>query len=468
MKVSKNKIYAIFLYLFIIFTTYYFIGSIKVIEYQKWLQYMGWYIVFHMMSTFVCLHFAKIKIFTLSGFFLLFTYIFHFGQIIIRAIAPKYRFTIVEYANWLSMQEFKDTIELTLLVVTFVVVGMIITPQKKRVKNRYSKKNLNANYKKMGWYILLISLPFKIMIDVKSMMISLQSGYISMLKMDISGIVYQISYFYIIGVVFLLIAYRKNTKKATTILIITVIYNIISMISGGRARAMINILLLVYIYFKLIKTLEFKQVVKFAVIGYIGILFYNGVTELRAEGTSSMYELLEVIFASKSNPIIKVMEEFGSTIYTVYQAMVFVPNKLDYSFGATYVYSLSQILVNVKGVLNEVTEAATFAKHITSGFPMGGSYIGELYYNFGYFSIVGGVVVGVFVNKISLAIERCIKYEKYYTFSYYIMLFTNIIWWVRSAFSDLTRGFVWGAILIYCMYYLANKRITYLKSNLNI
>ncbi|PRR81763.1 O-antigen polysaccharide polymerase Wzy [Clostridium vincentii] len=465
MKISKMKIYTLLAYFMIIIATLIFINIIREYDYKIWLQYMGWYVIFHMIVSLFCLYLSKVKLFSLSGFFVGFSYIFHFGQIMILAISENYQFTILNYSRWLNSEWFKDAIELSLLVIMMVVLGMLLSPIPSSKKSFRVLEESDNLYKKMGWIILIISLPVRFIIDFQAIRTSAQAGYLAVFELEFSGVAYQIASFYVIGIVFLLIAYRKNIKKANLIFIITCAYNAISMLSGGRGRAMINILLVIYIFFTVVKKIRVRQVVTFFLIGYVVIMVLNALTTLRTEGISSVNQLFVAIRTSENNPFLRILEEFGGTIYTVYQSILYVPNQLDYSFGATYLYSLSQIFLNFNGLLNDVGIAASFSKNISDGSPMGGSYIGELYYNFGYFSIMGGLFIGVFVNKISLKIEQCINDCDFYKLSFYLMLFVNIIWWVRAAFMDLTRAFVWGAILIWVTHYLARKVIFSEKKN---
>lgn len=459
MKINKNKLSVVLIYFAFALLSYCLIISIRQIEYTLWLRIMGGYVIFHSIVSFLCLYKVKVKLFSLSGFFIAFSYIFHFGQVILKAIAPNYKFTIVDYTTWLNSNKFINSIEFSLIVITAVVIGMILISKEIKIYNiNYNiNKEVNINYKKMGIIILTITFPIKLILDIKSIIISRTIGYVEMLDMEVSGVLYQISYFYVIGIIFLLIAYRKNSEKARILLVIACIYNLISMMSGGRGRAIINILLFIYIYYSIIKKIKLRQIINFILIGFFGMLFLNAITHLRATGIDSISEIIKSIVLSNNNPIFTVIEEFGSTIYTVYQSMVFVPNRLEYSFGATYIYSLSQMFININGILNDVTQAASFSRNINSGYALGGSYIGELYYNFGYFSGIVAIFIGAFVNKISFKIEGYIANGLYYKLSYYIMLFINIIWWVRSAFTDLVRSFVWGAIMILVIRYITKK-----------
>lgn len=466
MNISQKKACCVFAYFVIVLAGTLYMNNVGQTNYIIWQEFEGFYVLFHMMVSLFILYIMNTKLFSLSGFFLIFSYIFHFGQIIIKAISPNYQFLILDYSQNLDEKIYKSTIELSLAIITMVVIGMIITSRKTTMRTHQIEGNNDAMYKKMGWIILIVSLPLRLMIDINAIILSSHKGYLAVFNMGYSGIIYQFAYFYIIGIVLLIIVYRGTPKKATMIFLIACIYNVISMFSGGKSRPLINILLLVYIFFSVVRKIRFREVVSFFVIGYFGVMMLNGITAIRANGISSINVLLVEMTSSKNNPILSIVEEFGGTIYTVYQSLIYVPKLIDYSYGSTYIYGLSQIFVNIGGILDNVTSLAVFAKHIPGKYSMGGSYIGELYYNFGYFSIAGGLVIGAFVNKISLIMEECINSCDFYHLSFYLMLFLNMIWWVRASFADLTRPFVWGIAFIILIHYFA-KHVVFLKRKLN-
>lgn len=448
MKFINNKyITAIVYFIFTVFSAVSFL-ALNNLQYVEWLYYVGWFIIIHFFISMYCLYQVKIIFFSLSGFFVTFSYLFHLGQVVIRAISPTYNFIIVDYASWLDNDLFKKATIFSLLTISFVVMGMILLTYMDSTDRKTFYKETNMNYKLMSWIILATTLPFRLFIDVKAMNVALQNGYLAVFEMDISGVAYQMASFYIIGIMLLLATYRKSIIKARAILSITLIYNVITMISGGRSRQIILILIILYLYFRIVEKLTLKYFVLILITGLIGLMLLNAITALRTDGIDSFRQLIQTTIMADSNPILTAMEEFGSSIYTVYQTIFAVPDIQDYSYGSTYIYSFAPVLLNINGILTDIVDKATFAKNIKATAPLGGSYIGELYYNFGYFSYLFAIVVGGGVQLVSLKIEEHIKNNNYYRLSFYIMTFYNAVWWVRASFVDFTRAFVWGTIML--------------------
>ncbi|WDC84195.1 hypothetical protein PL321_18425 [Caloramator sp. mosi_1] len=78
------------------------------------------------------------------------------------------------------------------------------------------------------------------------------------------------------------------------------------------------------------------------------------------------------------------MEEISGTIHTVQITMEKMGNELKYAKGMTYIKSLLLIFPNIGGILDNILYTSTYGKMLNVPY-IGGSYIGEIYYNFGFF-----------------------------------------------------------------------------------
>lgn len=461
MKLSERKYFIPTVYIGLMIVSAIFVLMIDNLAYEDWLFTMGWFTIFHCLITMVCLYKAKIKLFSLSGFFIALTYLFHFGQIVIRAFTSNYHFPIVDYAMWLDSAWFAKTVIFSLFTISFVTLGVLLTTYIKFDKQVVISRETSKDYEKIGWLILLITLPLRIFIDVNGIITSLREGYLAVLDMNISGVVHQLASFYIIGIFYLLAAFKNDSKKANILLISTLVYNAITMLSGGRSRQIILILVIIYFYFTIVKKLTKKHIIIVGIMSSIGIILLNTITALRVDGIDSVTQFINTVVNNNNNPILAALEEFGSSIYTVYQTVVTVPDSKSFSYGKTYLYGFAPVLLNFKGILTNVVDASIVAKNINATAPLGGSYIAELYYNFGYVSYLMGMGVGFFIQIMTTKIEEYLRTGNYYRVSFYVMSFYNAIWWVRASFTDFTRAFVWGTIFIWGVHYYV---MNYLKT----
>ena len=77
---------------------------------------------------------------------------------------------------------------------------------------------------------------------------------------------------------------------------------------------------------------------------------------------------------------------------------------------------------------------------------MGGSYLGEAFYSFGYFGMVFIAFIGMSISYISLKFQELFLKQKYIQLSILLILFPNLLWWTRAYFADMVREFTWVSI----------------------
>ena len=65
-------------------------------------------------------------------------------------------------------------------------------------------------------------------------------------------------------------------------------------------------------------------------------------------------------FENSGSPVLRALEEFGGTQYTMALTMENIPSNFQYRFGSSYLLSLASILPNVGGIFTEINNAAFF------------------------------------------------------------------------------------------------------------
>ena len=119
--------------------------------------------------------------------------------------------------------------------------------------------------------------------------------------------------------------------------------------------------------------------------------------------------------------------------------------------------------LNINGVLNQISKEIAYPVLFSRKFNLGGRYIGELYYNFGYFSYFFAPFVGVFIGKLSELSEYCLNNRLVVELALLVMPIYGSILWIRGYFDSFTRASVWGAIFILILYFICS-RLTFRRS----
>lgn len=143
-----------------------------------------------------------------------------------------------------------------------------------------------------------------------------------------------------------------------------------------------------------------------------------------------------------------VIAEFGITIITLGISIEFFSFNNDFQYGLNYLLSLLNIFPNVGGVLDftipKTIYIYNYPAHLRSF--LGGSYLGEAFYSFGYYGMIFIAFIGMLISYISLKFQELFLKQKYIQLSILLILFPNLLWWTRAYFADMVREFTWISI----------------------
>jgi hypothetical protein len=119
----------------------------------------------------------------------------------------------------------------------------------------------------------------------------------------------------------------------------------------------------------------------------------------------------------------------------------------SYAHGSTYVASLATVLPNISSELDTYVRTNDFQKQLE--YPtIGGSYLAELYYNFGQLSYVSAFIIGYVLSQFERFILKLREYNKYILLALAILVARQSLWWIRDSFYVFPRYIVEGLIVM--------------------
>jgi len=288
-------------------------------------------------------------------------------------------------------------------------------------------------------------------IDIARLVSFFTRGYLETYRLGLNSFIYTLSIFSEIGIIMLLISNKYNKRKAKWIFIFALTYLVLTMMSGNRGRQIVVIVTMVYVYFNFIKPIKLRNLMKYSIFGYLGLVFLNSITSLRQlQNPSIAIFINNFISGLFGSTFFNTLGEFGGTIITLSYSIMYFPSYSPFQFGKNYIYSLLSIFPNIGGILNEVNRIVFF----TSLFPsdarrfLGGSYIAELYASFGEWGFIFSIFIGIGIGYLSISIKKAIITKEYILLSILLILFPGVLWWVRGYFSTFIREFVWISFVI--------------------
>lgn len=445
--------------------------------YRTWLNLIGIFALFNIVLVLYYQQKMSGLCINIASIFIFLSYLFHFGQVFLLMIKPDYNTYIVisEYSSE-NVEGLMYSLNIILLISFFSIV---FTKNGKKYKGCLIriKEMQPIEMRKAGRLIIIFTLPlffYRIFISVNNTRIYGSYSAAYGVTVDLfSGVYGAIVSWLAIGFIFSLWA-CNNKKQSRRLYIFAMVVYMLSMLSGERMQATISICVISYCYFRdndyKCKThdISFKNFLKLMSMCLLLIVLLNTIVNVRDNGISLM-SVTGYIFGGGTDFVINALAEFGGSIITVTAACREIPVNIPFNLGLSYLESLCLIGVNIGGLFNGILDNIAFTRSFVVRFSYGGSYIGELFYNFGQFGYLVAPMVGYIIGKLSVNMETLVRNKNYTKASYYIMVMYSLMSWVRGYANSLTRGIVWGAIMIFIVSNIifSMKKGTYFERNTN-
>lgn len=392
-------------------------------------------------------------------------FVFNFGQLMIytffRSIYPHVRFVnlmdgkaAIHGFRWMS------------LAFSMVCLGILAFGMKLDYSIANNDQNFvdNEEFVSLSKKVIGITFPVKLVIDVLCLFVSVTSGGTAarlwMNRVPYVFVAYgKIS---LVGFALLLLALKDKPKSQRKVFNFIIFYILLMMVSGIRSENVGYLLVFIFLYFaSQKKKIHIPSLLFYGVLGFLLLTFIITVGNFRS-ADKSFSSLISIFMdnITKNNAIFSLMDTCGDTGYTTQEVI----NKWLPVYGAThgdsfYVGWIS-IIPNIPGIFTlpgDLTAKTCFALRLQSSgllnsnyYNIGGSLLGELFFNFG---LSGGVIASLFVGfVIGWTSKKTTDYVAVNNFHGMIVLIPMMfatIYWVRSYFGGEFRIIVWAPLLIY-------------------
>lgn len=335
------------------------------------------------------------KLFSFPVIFVIFVFVFHVFRIFYAYLTNDTQLLIVFwYRDESSML---PAIRYYFITMTFLLFGIAYAPKKANKNNGKIISDNNLFF--VGLILFAIGIVPKLMINYEQLTVSLAMGYLETYEVNLSGrgtiatLVYP-------GAFLILLSKRKNKYFSNIFMLLISGYEVVMMLSGNRIMGLSFLLTLYLLYFTYVKKLDLKNFIKYAVIAFILAAFLSVIRETRVSGISINQIGQLTINALKNNPITDVLCELGSTMNTLILSLKFIPDSSPHGFGLSYLMFVPNLIPRLD--LGSLNEHLIFVYNFPVYDALGGDFIGEFYYNFSYFGVLCGFVIG----RIAVWIDR--------------------------------------------------------------
>lgn len=406
------------------------------------------------------------SIINFSTLFVLCLFLFNFGQVVLLGFFPNLEnYTIVlRYFTVETCYRALCYMNCAFVAVCFGILFCYGSTLKKRgVKKELSYEEYEKSIKKYALVIIAVTFPLKAFVDFTFLFKSLSGGFdnAKLWLNSVPDFLVTIANFSIVGFGLLILVYKKNRRKQLIILLAIMSYFLTIILSGRRSETISYMLVLALVFIVSRGKIKFRKMLFLGVLAYILLAFLNCVVTIRnSEVVNSTVIIESFIYGlTKKNILFEALREYGNTGYTSICVLELWLPKYSPSYGKSYFLGMSSIFINITGLSGKLTRASNYgftlqemgalSPHYTN---IGGSIIGEAFFNFG---IVGGivfsVVIGLLVGCVSKKVQSQIVGELNHKFAYYLAIMYALLYWIRDYFSGGIRGVVWGIIFCWIM-----------------
>lgn len=369
--------------------------------------------------------------------------LFHFGRLFVSDSAFSMPF---------GAEALKGALLLSFLCISFLSVGYAFSTKNELVSKSDYLVSINdktlSQIRKVSIYIIALTFIPLIIIDFLQIQYTLENGYGGLYTYMGQNLF--IKYFGMFttftrpAILLLILTYKNSPKKALRVLIAFCAYSLLTMLSGARAEPMIFMLSALLIYLKGVKSLSERSVF-FLVLFFVATIYVIPfLSSFRVES----HEVGEVMsnVAKDSNQIESILDEFGGTVVSVIYSMVFTSH---FNYGLTYLCGLVTISPKLpESLLPLLSTQLTYTNSFPESYQafLGGSCIGEAYYNFGWLSPLLFIIIGNMLAKVDYYLSNFNR-RNVMGILISITVLPYLFLWVRGFYCTMIFPVVWVPLL---------------------
>lgn len=408
--------------------------------------------------------------------FILVLFLFNFGQLQINtffsSIYPHVRFLLL-----LTPESALYGFQWINLSFNIICLGICLTSSIACKVTLRDKKYEHIDYARLAKIIIIITFPIKFFIDIACVYISLTAGGVAARTWlnEFPNVLVVLGKISLIGFALLIVQMKKQPLKQLRLFVFIEFYILVMMLSGIRSENVGYVLVFMLVYLR-------SRQKKGKVFGYIFyciilipvLAFVIAVGEFRTVADKSMDSFLKIFnqALTEKNVILSLFDTCGDTGYTALCVITKWLPKYSPSYGSSYVGGMFAIVPNILSYFTlpgDITRETCFALKLqeygtlsSSYTNIGGSLIGELFFNFGLFGgVVFSLIIGLFIGRINKRFLLGIE-GRFYELVWTIPFMFASIYWVRSYFGGGVREAIWGYLFVYfILKYSAEKRGKY-------
>lgn len=420
----------------------------KIGNVHEWANYCTmWSIVFIVLQC-IILKIYKIGFFSLEFIFTILMYTFYLGQTFLLSISYDfgnltYSIAYITYGT----ECYIESTKYSFTCILFAFVGLITVSL---FKNPYQNENtIKERYNKKTWsldlptarLLFILSAPFELYSLGAKILTMLSGSYTEAHAVGGGILVEFMSGIFFASLVMFLLLNSKDKTRCHQTLVLIIIYEWITMLTGQRAMGIIKVFLIIFIYCKIRGRINLKTGLKYAMLFLFASYLLVVIRNTREYGLS----ISSLDISTNGFLLYDVLSEFGITGKVVTAAFV---KTQEFAEGKSLGCAFLAVIPGWSNLFGDdlISKYYTFVALDQQAW--GSSFISDFYFDFGY---LGGIIAsGIYTIIVGSAFKKFYTYldeGEYLRTSCYAYFVLQYLFTIRSYVFRLPRYFLYFLII---------------------
>lgn len=318
---------------------------------------------------------------------------------------------------------------------TLVAAGAFLFQKPPSYKAPSDKAVFSVNVKAVAKCLIVAGLPFWLYVNISKIAGAATDAYRGVYSLVIPAPVQAASFFFEAGLLLMLLVVGRE-RKGTALFWAVVAINVVLMATGSRQYSVCFLAVWCLVYFCYLRKLSAGRAVGMVVVGVLLLFAIDAFGELRTAGFSIESFSSYLANASFFDVVWDSLGEFGCAFSTLVVCMGYVPTGLSYGLGSSYLAGLLSVIPMLVSYFPGLKSATLFTRLIPGTSSFGGSMLGEFYYNFGWFGLVGPFLVGALLAWCQNRLNESDKDERLVFVWVAAVISVFLLLFIRGYFTD--------------------------------
>ena len=429
----------------------------------------------------------KYKLISPYTFLMAFSYLYNCGQVwlLLFGIELSYSsFTIDRY----TYQNLADALSYFLLAVNFIHLFGLLSIKRNNLRNTDDERNditatavskddrsENLALKYTGFAILVLCMVLLTYNDLVQILTASQYGYTVAYTIGRDNkLIYALINLFPLSVIILMVT-AQTTKVKNLVFWYAIIRSIALMLLVGNRGQYIALICTIFLLRTYLKPkIEKMRILRYVVGGFGLIFIASYVAAIRNSPSLSLSPEFIIDFIINKNAVVALLQELGGTFVNTILVMNYSPNELPYGMGISFLGSFISFIPLASKLFPEMIlyndVGSMLNQYFHKGYGLGGSFLAELYYNFGWYSLIATPIIGALFGRLFSIYEDNKTFLKQSSLKIVIITYTfyAMLMYIRGNFYTITtymRYLVYALICYYVILTLINTRTINWKTN---